>query len=48
MKSMKFYDLKSKRSFTTGAYKCVNKSGRHFAVASTPSGGKAWRIVAKK
>jgi len=44
----KFYDLKGKKSFTTSNYKMVTKSGRKFAVATTPSKGTAWRILGKK
>lgn len=45
---MKFYDLKSKKSFSTDKYTTKMKKGRKFAVAKTPSGSTAWRIVAKK
>jgi hypothetical protein len=48
MAALKFYDLKAKKSFTTTSYKPMMKSGRKFAVATTPSGGKAYRIMAKK
>jgi hypothetical protein len=47
MMKLKFYDLKAKKSFSTAVYKPVSKSGRKFAVATTPSGGKAWRIMAR-
>lgn len=47
MKALKFYDLKSKRSFHTDKYALRSKGGRHFAVASTPSGSTAWRVVKK-
>ena len=46
--ALKFYDLKGKKSFTTTSYKPQMKSGRRFAVANTPSGGKAYRIMSKK
>jgi hypothetical protein len=45
---MKFYDVKAKKAFSTDKYASVTKSGRKFAVANTPSGGKAYRIMAKK
>ena len=48
MAALKFYDLKARKSFTTSSYKCMTKSGRRFAVAATPSGGKAYRIMGKK
>jgi len=47
-KSMKFFDLKGKKSFTTASYKCVTKSGRRMAIATTPTGGKAFRLMGKK
>jgi hypothetical protein len=43
---LKFYDLKKKKAFSTDKYKLVVKKGRHFAVATAPSGIPAWRIVA--
>ena len=45
---LKFYDLKARKTFMTDKYKPVTKSGRHFVVATSPSGKPAWRIVAKK
>lgn len=47
MKTLKFYDLKGKKSFTTASYKFVTKSGRRFAVAKAPSGCTCYRIVSK-
>jgi len=44
---MKFYDLSAKKSFTTDKYTTKTKKGRKFAVAKTPSGSTAWRIMAK-
>jgi hypothetical protein len=44
---LKFYDLKAKKSFTTDKYAMKTKSGRKFAVAKTPSGSTAYRIVGK-
>jgi hypothetical protein len=44
---LKFYDLKAKKAFTTSSYSTVKKSGRKFAVAKTPSGSKAFRILGK-
>lgn len=44
---LSFYNLKTKKKFTTGTYKFVTKSGRRFAVA-TNNGTQCWRIVGKK
>lgn len=46
-KELKFYDLKSKKEFTTSKYVVQNKSGRNFAIATAPSGAKAFRAVSK-
>jgi len=46
-KLLKFYDLKSKKSFSTNDYGLVKKKNRGFAVANAPSGIKSWRIVSK-
>ena len=52
MPKLKFYDMKSKKAFTTDKYKIVNKKVRgkmrRFAVADAPSGIKAWRIMSSK
>jgi hypothetical protein len=48
MDSLKFYDLKKKKAFTSTKYKLVTKKGRNFAVAVAPSGCDAYRIVAGK
>ena len=47
MPKLKFYDLGSKKSFSTDKYATKMKSGRKFAAASAPSGRKSWRILAK-
>ena len=39
--------MKTKKKFLTDKFDIVNKSGKRFAVATAPSGAKAWRIVAK-
>lgn len=48
---LKFFDLKTKKSFITGEYKLEarkNKRGTtYFAIAVAPSGIKAFRIVSK-
>lgn len=48
MPKLKFYDVKSKKSFSTDKYTFVTKSGRKFAVAKAPSGIMAYRIVSNK
>ena len=45
---MRFYDLKTKRIFETSKYDIVYKKGKKFAVAKSPSGLKAWRLLAKE
>lgn len=45
---LKFYDLAKKKSFTTSNYKVMTKGGKRWAVAPTPSGSKAYRVMAKK
>ena len=51
MPELKFYDVKSKTSFTTDKFilktKQTSKGIKYFAVADAPSGIKAWRIVSK-
>jgi len=47
METLKFYDVKGKKAFTSNNYKTVTKSGRRFAVAKAPSGIEAWRILGK-
>lgn len=46
MKSLKFYDLKEKKSFYTDDYAIKNIKGRKFAIAETKSGGQSYRICA--
>ena len=45
METLKFYDLKARKSFTTDDYKIVVKKGRRFAVTPNESGSTSWRIV---
>lgn len=47
MDKLKFFDVKKQTSFFATKYRTVNKSGRRFAVAKSPSGIQAWRIIAK-
>jgi hypothetical protein len=45
---LKFYDVKSKKGFSTDKYNVRKKGPRTFAVAKAPSGIPAWRIMPKK
>jgi len=47
MPKLKFYDLKAKKPFMTDKFKLEKRGPRHFAVATSPSGTKAMRIVSK-
>jgi len=47
MPRLKFYDLKSRKSFESDEYKIVTKGNTRFAVATSPSGVKSYRIVSK-
>lgn len=45
---LSFYDVKSKKKFETDQYKIVEKKGRWFAVAKSPSGDyECWRVLSK-
>lgn len=45
---LEFFDVKSKKKFKTSSYKIVDKGGRMFAVAKSPSGShECWRVVSK-
>ena len=45
-KVLKFYDLKARKSFTSGKYKLVTRGRTVFAVTTSPITGVAsWRIV---
>jgi hypothetical protein len=44
---LSFYDVASKKSFTTDKYTIKLIKGRRFAVAKSPSGNMAYRIVSK-
>jgi len=48
MPKLKFYDVRAKKKFETDKFKVQTKSGRRFAVATSPSGTKAYRILGKK
>ena len=48
METLRFYDVKAKKKFTSNNYKIEVKKGRRFAVAKSPhSGIMAWRILGK-
>ena len=51
MERLSFYDVKSKKKFNSSKYVLkvmkVKKSKRFFAVATSPSGIKAWRIISE-
>lgn len=45
---LSFYDVKSKSKFETDEYRVVEKKGRFFAVAKSPSGThECWRVLSK-
>ena len=45
---LKFYDLKAKKAFNTDKYTKKTIKGRNFAIATSPTGTKAYRIMGKK
>jgi hypothetical protein len=45
MKTLEFYDLKSKKKFKSNDYKIVKKKHLTFAITQAPSGIKSTRIV---
>jgi len=51
MPKKKFYDVKTKESFTTDKFELTSKKTkagmRYFAIADSASGIKAWVIVSK-
>jgi hypothetical protein len=47
MKTLKFWDLKKRKPFTSSVYKIQVKKGRKFAISKTPSGGLAYLICKK-
>ncbi len=43
-----FFDVKSKKKFKTTSYAVVERSGRFFIVADSPTGDyECWKVVAK-
>ncbi|MBU2540829.1 MAG: hypothetical protein KJ593_02905 [Candidatus Omnitrophica bacterium] len=48
MQEMEFFDVKSKNKFKASEYRLVQKGGRNFVVAKSPSGThECWRVVSK-
>ncbi len=47
MVKLKFFDLKTKKPFSTDKFDLVSKNNRKMAVAISPSGFKAVRFVKK-
>jgi hypothetical protein len=49
---LSFYDVRLKKKFKTSEYKIVTKKvqgrSRRFAVATSPGGTPAWRVLANK
>lgn len=45
MKKLKFYDLKTKKSFMSDKYEIKIIKGRKYAVTTSPSGIKSSRIL---
>lgn len=46
--TLNFYDLKSRKKFSTNKYEITVRKGRRFAVADAPSGIKSWRIIGRE
>jgi len=51
MPKLNFYDVKTRKKFSTDKFKFVGKkvkgNVRYFAVAKSPNGNESWRIVSK-
>jgi len=48
MEQLSFYDVKTKKSFTTDQYTVKEKGGRFFAVTKSPAGShECWRVLGK-
>lgn len=47
MPRLKFFDLKTKKAFTTDRFTLVTIKGRRFAKTTSPSGVTSMRIVSK-
>ena len=45
---LSFYDVKTKKKFTTSDYRIEDKKGRKFAVTKSQEGShECWRVVSK-
>ena len=45
---LSFYDVKTKKKFTTSDYRIEDKAGRKFAVTKSQEGShECWRVVSK-
>jgi len=48
MQEQEFFDVKTKNKFKSSEYRLVEKKGRFFIVAKSPSGThECWRVVSK-
>ena len=49
MEELSFYDVKTKKKFTTSTYSVREKGGRFFAVtkAPAPATHECWRVLSK-
>jgi len=48
MADMEFFDVKTKKKFTTSSFRLVEKKGRFFVVAKSPEGThECWKVVSK-
>ena len=45
MEKLSFYDVKARDKFETSDYVIKVKNNRRFAVAKSPGGTQAWRIL---
>lgn len=46
--AVEFYDVKSKKKFKTKTFAVVDKGGRFFVVADSPTGDyECWKVVSK-
>lgn len=48
MAEIEFFDVKTKKKFKTSDFRLVEKKGRYFVVAKSPSGThECWKVVSK-
>jgi hypothetical protein len=48
MEELQFFDVKTKKKFSTTDYQVREKNGRFFAVAKSPEGPhECWRVLSK-